>query len=116
MAQAPPPQDNIQFLLSDLNTRIRDAEERNRITKERTMLLGKNLIDIKEELSKEIREIEKNGYCVIKNFLNKNKHRVLIVTDKGLESSQILTSLKNILESANISFSIFSNFLSRFPG
>lgn len=54
MAANPAPAPDMQFLLSDLNTRIRDAEERNKITKERTLLLGKNLIDSKEEIGKEL--------------------------------------------------------------
>lgn len=55
---AEPPAPNMQFLLSDLNTRIRDAEERNKITKERTLLIGKNLINTKEEITKELQELK----------------------------------------------------------
>ncbi len=49
----------IQFLLSDFNTRLKDLEERNRLIRERTMLLGKNFISIKEEADKEIDGLKK---------------------------------------------------------
>jgi hypothetical protein len=58
MANAPAQGGDIQFLLSDLNTRIRDAEERNKITKERALLVGKNLIETKQETSDELKEIK----------------------------------------------------------
>ena len=58
MANAPAQGGDIQFLLSDLNTRIRDAEERNKITKDRALLVGKNLIETKQETSDELKEIK----------------------------------------------------------
>jgi len=43
-------------LLSDLGARLNDLEERQRLIKDRVLLIGKNLIETKEELNKE--EIE----------------------------------------------------------
>lgn len=61
MAEPPAAIPDMQYLLSDLNTRIRDAEERNKITKERTLLLGKNLIDSKEAIGKELQELKRKS-------------------------------------------------------
>ena len=51
-----------------------------------------------------------NAIANIKNYLDKNFHRVLIVTDRGLADSQILKSLGNNLSQSNINFEIFSDF------
>ena len=60
---------------TEINTKIRDLEEKQRILKDRTMLLGENLIDLKEnaqedtiELKKEI-EILKELVQRLKSFL-----------------------------------------------
>ena len=41
-------------------TGVRDVEERQRILKERILLIGKNLIEIKEKNNKEILELKKD--------------------------------------------------------
>jgi len=55
------PNDQIQFLLADLNTRLRDTEERNRLIRERILLLGKNLISSRQELEDELNKIKKEN-------------------------------------------------------
>ena len=50
MAEGEAMQSQIQFLLSDFNTRLRDAEERNQLVRERILLLGKNLIESEQEI------------------------------------------------------------------
>jgi hypothetical protein len=47
------PQTQIQYLLSDFSTRIRDAEERAQLVRERVLLLGKNLIESRQTLEQE---------------------------------------------------------------
>ncbi len=47
-----------QTFYSEYNTRLRDIEERSRIVKERTHLLGRNLIDLKQENSEDIKELK----------------------------------------------------------
>lgn len=42
------------------NTGVRDLEERQRIMKDRILLIGKNLVDIKEDLNNEILELRKD--------------------------------------------------------
>jgi predicted nucleic acid-binding Zn-ribbon protein len=43
----------------DLNTRIRELEERQRLLKDRTFLIGRGVVDIKEKASLELRELRK---------------------------------------------------------
>ncbi|MFZ5955568.1 MAG: hypothetical protein ACOYT4_04010 [Nanoarchaeota archaeon] len=51
----------IQLLLTDFNTRLKDLEERNRQLKERILLLGKNLIFSKEEIDTELSNLKKQS-------------------------------------------------------
>lgn len=43
-----------QSYTNDVSTRIRDLEERNKIIKERTHIVSKNLIDFKEEVKQDL--------------------------------------------------------------
>jgi len=49
----------VQFLLSDFNTRLKDLEERQGAIRERVLLLGKNLISSKEEINNETEATKK---------------------------------------------------------
>ena len=73
----------VQFLLSDFNTRLKDAEERNRAIRERVLLLGKNLINSKEDNDKELGLLKK----------------LTSEMQKDLEKLKTLT--RNILEETN---------------
>lgn len=46
--------------LGDINSRIKDMEEKNRALKDRLLLIGENLIDIKENQDRKILEIKKD--------------------------------------------------------
>lgn len=61
MAEQQSPAENIQFLLSDFNTRLRDIDERNRLIRERVLLLGKNLISSRQDLEDDIRQIKREN-------------------------------------------------------
>lgn len=52
-------QDPVESLLSEFSTRLNEIEEKQRIVKDRLLLIGKNLISSKEELDKEIIDIKK---------------------------------------------------------
>lgn len=52
----------------DINLRIRDLEEKQRMLKNQFLLIGKNLIDIKEKSSKEIIEIRKDLEAIKNNM------------------------------------------------
>jgi len=45
---------------SDANSKIKDLEEKQRILKDRLLLIGQNLIETKEETNQKILEIKKN--------------------------------------------------------
>jgi predicted nucleic acid-binding Zn-ribbon protein len=51
----------VKFLLSDFNTRLRDLDERNKLIRERVLLLGKNLISSRSNIDNEIKEIKQNN-------------------------------------------------------
>jgi len=53
-----PEQDYLTPLLSEFNTRLRDIEEKQRLLKDRVLLIGENLVETKEELGKEITELK----------------------------------------------------------
>jgi len=48
-----------QFL-GDLNIKIRDIEEKQKILKDRLLLIGENLIEVKERSNQKILEIKKD--------------------------------------------------------
>jgi hypothetical protein len=47
-------------VLGQANTQVRDLEEKQRILKERLLLIGENLIEMKEKNDQQILEIKKN--------------------------------------------------------
>jgi len=50
--------DQTQYF-SDINTRLRDLEEKQRLLKDRTLLIGQNLIDEKEDTFNGVQELKK---------------------------------------------------------
>ncbi len=46
--------------LTEINIRIRDLEEKQRILKDRLLLIGQNLIEVREENNQNILEIKKD--------------------------------------------------------
>ena len=52
-------QDPINALLSEFSTRLNEVEEKQRLIKDRALLIGKNLISTKEDYEKEFSEIKK---------------------------------------------------------
>lgn len=92
MAPPPGPSPDMQYLLSDLNTRIRDAEERNKITKERTLLVGKNLIDTKEEVGEELKEIRHQNQLIQAELqkLRKTTEALIMETGKFIKREEVL--------------------------
>jgi len=56
-----------QFL-NDINVRIRDLEEKHRILKDRLLLIGQNLVEMKEKNNKDLLEIKKNFELMKKNI------------------------------------------------
>jgi len=60
MAQPFQEQPMEQQFYSDLNTRLNDIEEKQRLLKDRVMLIGKNIIEEREKTFNEIQELRKS--------------------------------------------------------
>ena len=54
-----PQQDPISGLLAEFGTRLNEVEEKQRLVRDRALLIGENLIGTKEDFSKETFEIKK---------------------------------------------------------
>ena len=63
-------------LATEYNTKINDLEERQRILKERVILIGQNLIELREDLGKEVLDL-KLGFEDMKKNLIKVKDAIL---------------------------------------
>ena len=51
-------QEFISSLLVEFNTKLRDLEEKQRLLKERVLLIGKNLVELKDEFDKVATELK----------------------------------------------------------
>ena len=61
MAEEPASPGAEQYFL-DVNTRIRDIEERQRLLKDRTLLIGQNLVEEKETTFTKLQEMKKEVF------------------------------------------------------
>ncbi len=71
-----------QYAFSDSNTKLSDLEERQRLLKERVLLIGQNLVNLRDESIKEIQEI-KTDVEMMKQELEKIKSAI----DRLIEES-----------------------------
>jgi predicted nucleic acid-binding Zn-ribbon protein len=53
--------------IAEISTRLKDLEEKQRMLKERLLLIGENFIEIKEETDKKILEIKKDVEAIKQN-------------------------------------------------
>jgi len=92
MEEMQDPTQQIQFLLADFNTRLRDSEERNKLLKDRALLLGKNLIAIKEEQGQEIQDLKTQTNKIQREVeaIKKLTKSILTETDKFVRRDEIL--------------------------
>lgn len=73
--------DNFQFLLTDFNTRLRDITERNRLVRERVLLLGQNLISSKQESEESLKKIRKENNEINSKIENLEKISNSLLTE-----------------------------------
>ena len=59
-AQIDPYMGQGQQFFSDTNTRIRDIEEKQRLLKDRTLIIGESLVEEREKTFSEMQEIKKD--------------------------------------------------------
>ena len=76
---------NYQYY-TDMNSKLRDLEEKNRILKDRLLLIGENLVEVKESFSEEL----------------------LILKKDFEEMRSTLNRLKSFIETASSEFSKFA--------
>ena len=53
-------QDYLSSILADFNTKIRDLEEKNRLMRERLLLIGQNLIEIREKNNSDLLQVRQD--------------------------------------------------------
>ena len=53
-----------QDLFQDVNTRLRDLQERNQLLKDRILLVGKSMIEERERFSSELQTLKKNIFVL----------------------------------------------------
>ncbi len=73
-------------IFGEVNVKVRDLEEKQKILKDRLLLIGQNLIEFKEETNDKILEIKKNIEDI----------------------KQVLERMKSFLETASGEFSKFA--------
>jgi len=82
----------VQFLLADFNTRLRDIDERNRLIRERVLLLGKNLISSRQDVEEELKEIKKNNLEIRQDIekIKKISNSLLTEFNKFVKREEII--------------------------
>ena len=61
-------QQNYSQIFGDVTTKVRDLEEKQKILKDRLLLIGENLIEVKEETNKKILDIKKDLEIIKRNM------------------------------------------------
>jgi hypothetical protein len=86
-------QDNqLQYLLSDLGTRMRELEERTSSIKERVLLINSNMIDSKEEIEQRVLAIEKQNANLTADLkkINSTIQNILAETNNFVRKDEII--------------------------
>ena len=66
--------DFITPLLSEFNTKLRDIEEKQRLLKERVLLIGQNLVESKDSTERELTTLKLDVEELKENVENYFKH------------------------------------------
>jgi len=82
----------VQFLLTDFNTRLRDIDERNRLIRERVLHLGKNLISSRQDTEDELKEIKKDNQQIKKDIeeIKKVSNKLITEFNKFVKREEII--------------------------
>jgi len=102
-----PEQSPITSLLSEFNTKLRDIEERQRLIKDRVLLIGENLVDFKEDTVKEVAELR-----VRTDKLEKELERIKELISSIIEESKNYAR-KSELEILYRQFKMFQPFIEK---
>ena len=74
-------QDYTPLLLGEFNAQLRDIEEKQRLLKDRVLLIGQNLIEAREDLEEKVTEL-KLAVEEIKTEQEKIKREILMILEK----------------------------------
>lgn len=74
-----------QDLFQEVNTRLRDVEERQQLLKDRLLLVGKSVIDERERIAAEVHLLKKN---------------VLVLTEENARAKELLGRIAEQLNNA----------------
>ncbi len=102
--QSPSP---ITGLLSEFGTRLRDIEEKQRLIKDRVLLIGENLIDLKGEAIREISKLK-----IKTDNLEKELERIKEILSSIIEESKNYAR-KSELEILQRQFKMFQPLLEK---
>ncbi len=100
-------QDPVASLLSEFNTKLRDIEERQRLIKDRVLLIGENLVGGKEETIQELSELK-----VRTENIEKEIERIKDTLSSIIEETQNFAR-KAELEILQRQFKMFQPFLEK---
>lgn len=65
-------EDQTQYFLADFNTRLQDLEGKNSTLRDRAIMLGENLISLKEKIDEEMAELKKSLKAIEKKLEQTN--------------------------------------------
>jgi len=113
MAQQDSASEFIASMLAEFNAKLRDLEEKNRLLKERTLLIGQNLIDVKqsyetervifrekiEKLSQDMEKLKKTSLKISEELDNKARKSELEILENQFKMLEPLKFLKTELKS-----------------
>ena len=84
--------DNLNILMSDFNTRLRDTTERNRLIRERVLLLGKNFITSRNEVEEELNSLKRDNASIKRDLekLKKTANNLLVDFNKFAKKDEMI--------------------------
>lgn len=72
---------DISPILSEINTRLRDTDEKNKLIRERVLMLGKNLLSTKTEIEDELKSIKEENKEIKKEIDKLKKFSSVIANE-----------------------------------
>ena len=97
-------QDFITPLLSEFNTKLRDIEEKQRLLKERVLLIGQNLVESKETIETQITK-QSQGHKVAELTLRHDIDIDILNAEKSLLEFFESNEIPELLESTSVIYS-----------
>lgn len=92
MADYPPTDTQNQQFVSDSGTRIRDLEEKHKLLKDRTLLIGQNLVEEREKTFKDLQDMKKEVFILKEEMLRMKEfiHRISQELSRSARKDELL--------------------------